>query len=175
MWFWEQLGATPLAQWVQVTPFVFASFEALHLVGIALFFGSILLLDLRLVGVGPVLNVKLAAHHILPITIGAFLLITLSGLMLFMSAPDRYIVSVSFQAKAALMVAGGINLALFHTGLWRRVGDWGDRPDTPGVVKAFGVVSILVWVGAIVAGRWMGYEPRLPPGSESLDVLMQWL
>jgi len=172
---WDQLAASAPAQWVQLTPFVFALFESLHLVGVAFFFGSILLLDLRLIGVGPALSVRLAARHILPLTIAAFLLITATGGVLFISAADRYAASVSFQLKALLMVLGGINLALFHTGVWRRVETWGERPDTPALVKAFGMISILVWIGAIVAGRWMGYEPRPLPSGAGLEVLEAWL
>jgi hypothetical protein len=174
MTLWETLARSELASWIQLTPFAFAAIESLHLVAVALFFGAMVLLDLRLVGIGPALPVRLSARHILPLAIAAFLVITITGILLFVSAADRYIVSVSFQVKVLLIILGGLNLAVFHTTIWRRVDDWGTRPGAPGVVKVFGALSILVWVATLVAGRWMGYEPRLPPGSDAL-VLIPWI
>jgi hypothetical protein len=59
--------------------------------------------------------------------------------------------------KMGLMVAAGVNMAVFHFGLWRGVGAWDDRPTPPTAVRLTGLLSLILWICVIVAGRWVGW------------------
>ena len=125
--------------------------NALHIIGVALLFGAIVALDLRLTGwrraAGPVDNV---ARLLLPVAIGGLLLAIPAGLLLFATDARAYAASPLFQAKMLL-----IALAIGNV-LWLRTSDWrGERPQRR-VALAAGV-SIALWLGAIVLGRMVGY------------------
>ena len=69
-----------LATWIQLTPYAYATLEGIHLIGVALFFGSVFLLDLRLLGVMPQLHAGAAGRFLLRIASPAFVLLAVSGL-----------------------------------------------------------------------------------------------
>ena len=168
--FWLELARGDLATWVQLTPYVYAIFEGVHLVGVAFFFGSIFLLDLRLLGLIPGLLAGPAGRFLLRISVPAFVLVTVSGALLFVPSADRYAASPIFFAKMGALALGGLNALAFHIAAWRRVDAWGEAARTPWTARTTAVVSVLVWVSVIALGRWLGYERREPPEVD-LDTL----
>jgi hypothetical protein len=125
--------------------------NALHIVGVALLFGAIVALDLRLIGwrraAGPVDGF---ARLLLPVAIGGLALAIPAGLLLFATDARAYVASPLFQAKMLL-----IALAIANA-LWLRRTDW--RGPTAGLGAApAAAASILLWLGAIVLGRMVGY------------------
>jgi hypothetical protein len=125
--------------------------NALHIVGVALLFGAIIALDLRLIGwrrtSGPVDSV---AGLLLPVAISGLLLAIPAGLLLFATDARAYASSPLFQAKMLV-----IALALGNV-LWLRTCDWrGERP--PRRVAVAGAASMLLWLAAIILGRLVGY------------------
>ena len=168
--FWMDVARGDLATWIQLTPYAYATLEGVHLVGVAFFFGAIVLLDLRLLGLMPELLAGTAGRFLLRICIPAFALLLLSGALLFVPSADRYAQSPVFFAKLAAIAAGGVNALAFHLAAWRRI-DAADRGTrTPWTARATAVVSMLVWISVIALGRSMGYERRDPPPSD-LDIL----
>jgi hypothetical protein len=155
---WETISETPVAIWVGESIYGFALLEGMHLIGVALLFGSILMLDLRLIGVSRGLSFEWTRRHILPVSWVGFALILFSGLGLFAVHADLYVLETSFRLKLGLIVLGGVNMVAFE-GLIRRGADtWDQFRQTPFAARASGFLSIAVWFGAIVYGRWMGYE-----------------
>jgi hypothetical protein len=167
---WQELASGPLATWIQLTPYAYATLEGIHLIGVAAFFGAVFLLDLRLLGVIPQLHAEPAGRFLLRISVPAFVLLAVSGVLLFVPSADRYATSPVFLAKASAIGAGGLNALAFHVGAWQRVGAWGQGTRTPRAARSAAVVSVLVWITVIALGRWMGYERRDPPPSD-LDPL----
>ena len=168
--FWLGIARGDLATWIQSTPYVYAMFEGIHLVGVAFFFGSIFLLDLRLLGLMPGLRAGPAGRFLLRISVPAFVLATVSGILLFVPSADRYAASPVFFTKMGAVAAGGLNALAFHIAAWQRVDSWGEGPRTPWTARTTAVVSVLVWVSVIALGRWIGYERREPPEVD-LDTL----
>ena len=70
--FWLELARGDLATWIQLTPYAYATLEGIHLVGVAFFFGSMFLLDLRLLGLMPQLLAGPAGRFLLRISVPAF-------------------------------------------------------------------------------------------------------
>ena len=77
--FWLEIARGDLATWIQLTPYVYAVFEGIHLVGAAFFFGSIFLLDLRLLGFAPQLLAGPTGRFLLRIAGPAFAVLAVSG------------------------------------------------------------------------------------------------
>ncbi len=171
--FWLELARGDLATWIQLTPYVYATFEGIHLVGVAFFFGSIFLLDLRLLGLMPQLHAGPAGRFLLRISVPAFVLLAVSGILLFVPSADRYAASPIFFLKMVAIVAGGLNALAFHVSAWRRIDVWGRRARTACTARSTAVVSFLLWLSVIALGPWMGYERREPPDVE-VDAL-PWL
>ena len=144
----EQVGPiVALRESVLAYPLV----NAAHIVGIALLFGAIVALDLRLIGwksaAGPS---DAVARLLLPVAIRGLLLAIAAGLLLFATDARAYVASPLFQAKM-LLVALAIGNAL-----WLRRIDWrGSRPNRRVALAA--AASIMLWLGAIVLGRLVGY------------------
>ena len=135
-----------MRQWMWLYPAV----ETVHIVGIGLLFGSIAVLDLRLIGFSRGISVKTLASHVLPWTAASFLLIIPSGLMMFTAHAGDFISSPVFLTKMCLILAGGLNAALFHAGGRLRHG--GDA-----LAKAQGLLSLGIWIAVIICGRWIAY------------------
>ena len=146
-----------MREWLWLYP----SVEVVHIVGIGLLFGSIAVLDLRLLGVSRNLSVKRLARHVLPWTAASFLLIVPSGLMMFSAHATEFIDSGVFVTKMLLILAGGLNAALFHAITYRTVDVW-DAEEMrhlapPPSARLAAALSLLLWVGVIACGRLLAY------------------
>jgi len=126
-----------------------------HIIGLVLFVGSILMLDLRLVGFArslPALNV---ARALTPIMIFGFVLQIASGILLFSADARPLWNNPVMQVKAALIAFGLVNALTFRA-LWnRRLADWDEA--APGIARTQAGLSLLTWLGVAVCGRFAGY------------------
>ena len=109
-----------MRQWLWLYP----SVEIVHIAGIGLLFGSIAVLDLRLLGFSRSIPVKKLSAHVLPWSIAAFVLIVPSGLLMFAAHATEFIDSEVFVVKMLLIMAGVLNAALFHTITFRTADVW---------------------------------------------------
>ena len=109
-----------MRQWLWLYP----SVEIVHIVGIGLLFGSIAVLDLRLLGFSRSFPVKKLASHVLPWTLGSFLLIIPSGFLMFTAHATEFIDSEVFLLKMGLILAAGVNAGVFHTTVFRSADVW---------------------------------------------------
>jgi len=150
--FLHQLGA-PIRQ----SLWLFPALETLHILGFALLYGSVAIVDLRLMGLGRALPVSRLAAHALPWTKGAFLLIVPSGLAMFVGHVDDYLTSPVFGVKMTLLAAGIANAAALHRGPLRGVGAWDVDAMPPSRVRIAAALSLLLWTGVIVCGRLIAY------------------
>jgi hypothetical protein len=165
--FWEELARGDLATWIQLTPYAYATLEGVHLVGVAFFFGAVVLLDLRLLGAMRQLEAGAAGRFLLRISVPAFVLLAASGALLFVPSADRYASSPVFLLKLGAITGGGVNALAFHLATRQGAGGWEQRSrHTPWNVRTAAVVSVLLWIAVISLGRWMGYERRDPPPAD---------
>ena len=146
-----------MRQWLWLYP----SVEIVHIVGIALLFGSIAVMDLRLLGVSRSIPIRTLARHVLPWSAGSFLLIIPSGLLMFTAHATEFIDSEVFVIKMLLIMAGGVNAALFHTITFRTADVWDSEEmrklPPPPSARAAGAISLLVWISVIACGRLLAY------------------
>ena len=146
-----------MRQWLWLYP----SVEIVHIVGIALLFGSVAVLDLRLLGLSRHIPVRTLARHVLPWTAASFVLIVPSGLMMFTAHASDFIQSGVFVLKMGLILAAGLNAALFHTITLRTADVWDSeemrRLPPPPSARLAGALSLLLWISVIACGRLLAY------------------
>jgi hypothetical protein len=149
---WFDTSAVGL--WIRDSRWIFPAIEAVHIVALALLFGAILMLNLRLMGV-TLTNKPMSqlARDLSPWVSCSLLIILGTGIMLFSSEAMKSYASVPFQVKMVFLSAAMI----FHFGVFSRVA----KTDFASVHKIWSklaaVVSILLWLGVGVAGRGIGF------------------
>jgi uncharacterized protein DUF6644 len=157
--FCQWIFQTPLSVAIRESIWVYPILNVLHCVGILLVAGTIVVVDLRLLGLGlrraPVSSV---VRQVLPWTLTGFGFMALTGSMLAWSEPVRLYRSLFFPWKLVFIAMAGLNALLFHLGVYRGVGAWDSALLTPVRARIAGAVSIVCWICVIAAGRAIGYE-----------------
>lgn len=155
------LEASGLGQAMRQWLWLYPSVEIVHIVGIGLLFGSIAVLDLRLLGFSRTFSVRRLSGHVLPWTAASFILIVPSGFMMFTAHATEFIESEVFVLKMLLILAAGVNAALFHTITFRTADVWDTeemrRLPPPPSARAAGAISLLLWISVIACGRLLAY------------------
>lgn len=142
-----------MRQWLWLYPAV----ETVHIVGIALLFGSIAVFDLRLIGFSRSLPVRRLASHVLPWTLGSLVLIVPSGLAMFVAHATELIQSPVFALKICLIFVAASNAAAYHAAAARRGLQWDAVERPPVLVRLAGAVSLVLWIAVIACGRLLAY------------------
>jgi len=130
-------------------PWAYPALEVVHIVGIALLLGNLVLLELRVWGRGAELPLAPLAALALKVSLAGFVLVAASGLLMFSAQPGELLANRSFVIKMGLVMLAGTNAAMFHAR------DGLKRLD--GFARSQTVLSIGLWIGAIICGRWIAY------------------
>lgn len=153
---WLQDSA--LGDAVRSTPFMYATFESLHILGIAVLVGPAFAFDLRLLGVGRRLGpVTKAARSLLPVSHVGLAVAVVTGIALFSAQAVGVAGSGAALWKLGLLLLAGLNVVVFHRGVYRRADEWADADVTPVAARVSAVVSMTTWTGVIFAGRFLAY------------------
>lgn len=151
------LEAAPLAVAMRHDLWLYPIVEIVHISGFVVLVGSIVVLDLRLLGFSRALPARALARHVVPWSVGALFVIVPSGFLMFMAHASDFVVNPAFQLKLALILTGFINAAVFHTGAFRRYADADRDLPVPAAVKAHAAASIAIWFSVIACGRLLAY------------------
>ena len=154
----ERLANVPLARAISDGATLFPWLESVHVLAIALVVGTIAVVDLRLLGYPA--HRKSADRlivELLPYTWVAFGVAAITGVLMFVSNAPSYAHNLKFQWKLALILIAGINMAVFHLTLHRRIAEWDELRPPPVAVRAAGAVSLSLWIGVVFLGRWIGF------------------
>jgi len=156
--FLKALEATGLATKIRDSLFIFPLLEATHVIGLALVFGTIAIIDLRLIGLASSQrSFKRMYSDILKWTWAAFVLTGLTGALMFITNATVYYHNFYFRTKMLLLVLAGINMGIFELTLGRRVDSWDKDPSAPPLGRVVGVLSIALWIAVIFMGRLIGF------------------
>jgi hypothetical protein len=137
---------------------LFPLIESVHVLAICLVVGSILAVDLRLLGLASIhRSVSRVTHEILPLTWCAFVVAVGSGSLLFISNATKYLGNGYFVAKIFLICAAGLNMAIFRAISAKDLPRWENETRLPLPARLAGGLSILLWVAVIACGRWIGF------------------
>jgi hypothetical protein len=162
--FLAAIESSGLGTYMREAPFGFVPVEIVHVLALTLVFGSIAMIDLRLIGLASLRQpVSTLTRDLLPITWVAFAMAVLSGSMMFMAKASNYFYAFEFRMKILLIILAGVNMIAFHRGPFRSIQSWDTQVPPPGQVRMFGLVSILLWVGVIFLGRFIGFAFEMAP------------
>ena len=157
------LETSTLADSIRENDLLFPMIESVHVVAICLVVGSILAVDLRLLGLAWVNRpVSRITHGILPLTWGAFVVAVGSGSLLFISNATKYLGNGFFIAKLCLIAAAGVNMVIFHFVAAKDMSKWDNDARLPLRARLAGGASLLLWIAVVACGRWIGFT--MQPG-----------
>lgn len=130
-------------------PWIYPGLEVVHIVGIALLLGNLVLLELRVWGAAAALPVEPLARWTLALSLLGFGIVALSGLLMFASRPAELLANRAFVIKMGLVMLAGLNAAVFHAR--------GSLARLDATARAQTVLSLGTWLAAIICGRWIAY------------------
>ena len=165
MWF-DQLIAlfenSSVADSIRENDNLFPLIESIHVLAISLVVGSILAVDLRLLGFAWTTRpVSRVTRGILPLTWCAFVIAVASGALLLISNATKYLANVYFVAKMILIAIAGLNMLAFHLIGARDQVRWDSEVRPPLAARFAGGLSILLWIAVVTCGRWIGFTMKI--------------
>lgn len=136
----------------------FPVIETLHVMALATVYGTIAMVDARMLGTAS-RNLRLSklTDELLPWTWKAFAVAALSGSLLFISKADTYWNNFEARAKFFCLALAGLNMLVYHVGMHRRIAEWDARLPPPTSVRVSGALSLALWTGVVFFGRWIGF------------------
>jgi hypothetical protein len=154
-WLANTDGSVALHESIYVYPVI----ESIHVLTLCLFLGLAVMLDLRLLGVGLARTpVSQLTERLMPWTVAGFVVMVISGALLFYGIPVRTYQNIFFRIKVVLLILSGLNAFVFHSTIYRRVAEWDTAPVPPLRARLAGGFSLLFWAGVVVAGRMIAYN-----------------
>jgi hypothetical protein len=80
-----------------------------------------------------------------------------TGALLFSSEAVKIHGNPAFRLKMLLLLLAGVHALIFQTSMSRQLADWDERASLQPVARIMGVTSLLLWVGIVTAGRFIGF------------------
>jgi hypothetical protein len=152
------LERTSFAETVRLTPRLYPVLMSFHVLGIALLAGPAFAVDLRLLGAGrDIVPVTVAMKCLLPVSHVGFAIVLVTGVTMFVAVALTAGASAAAPWKLGLILLAGLNILVFHTGIYRSVASWDINAAPPLAARAAAVVSAVCWTGVIFAGRFLAY------------------
>ena len=153
--FFQWVSTTAVGQAISQSPWEFAAIESVHLLALAVIGGAVLMLDLRLLGLGlrdqPIDRVAREAH---PWLVSSLLVMLVTGVLLFSSEPIKCYQSTAFWVKMSSLLLAMIFAFTVRT----KVALAGEGRVKPVWLKVVAVVSLTLWFGVGAGGRWIGFS-----------------
>lgn len=131
-------------------PWAYPALEVAHVLGIALLVGNLAALELRVWGVARELAVAALARLSLGLALAGFALVATTGLLMFATQPAELLANRAFTIKMGLVMLAGCNAAWFH--------GRGGLQRLDGLARAQTAVSLGLWIGVMICGRWIAYR-----------------
>lgn len=151
-----------LADAIRENDLLFPLIKSVHVLAICLVVGSIMAVDLRLLGLASVKRpVSDFTRGILPLTWGAFAVAVASGFLMFMSNATKYLGNGFFVAKLLLIAAAGVNMLVFHFLSASNQTRWDNQARLPLSARLAGGISMLLWIAVVACGRWIGFTMQI--------------
>lgn len=147
-----------IAMWMRGSLKAMPLIEATHVLAIATVFGTIFIVDLRLLGIaGTNRPYSLVAREMLGKTWAAFIVAVVTGIMLVTPNAITYYVNTAFRLKLLALLLAGINMVVFQLLTARTMPQWDSSPRPPTAARTAAIISLVLWTAIIFLGRWIGF------------------
>ncbi len=134
---------------IELSSWAYPVLEIVHIIGIAMLLGNLVLLELRVFGRGKNLPVADLARLSLGLALLGFSLAAMSGGLMFATRPAELLSNRAFTLKMVLLFTAACNAGWFHARQSLGKLDF--------TARALMVVSTLIWVAVVACGRWIAY------------------
>jgi uncharacterized membrane protein SirB2 len=152
------LEHTSASETIQSISWIVPTVQTIHILAITVVAGSILMINLRLLGVFAADQpLKDVAARFLPFVWWTLLVLLATGAIMIIGEPPRSLKNPAFQLKMMLLVAALIVTGIFQLLLRRDPGLGDAKAGRRGAAATIAVASMLLWTGIIFAGRWIAY------------------
>lgn len=157
--FCKWLASTKWSIALHESLYLYPWIESTHVLSICLFIGILIFVDLRLLGKSfNSVPISKFNSSLLPWSICGFILLVITGLLLFYAIPIRNYHNIFFRFKLLLIVFAGINMFLFHRRMKREGHLWDESEEIPSSVKRSAFFSLSLWIMVIISGRMIAYN-----------------
>lgn len=154
----DLIQASALSEWMRSSLKAMPIVEAIHVMAISVLFGTILIVDLRLLGFPNTRrSFTRVADELLRWTWSAFVVAAITGTLMFVANATTYYTNTPFRWKLLALLGAGINMAVFQLITFRTVAAWDKDAPSPLAGRVAGALSILIWISVIFLGRWIGF------------------
>ena len=136
---------------------LYPAVEIVHIIGFSILVGSVVMFDLRVLGLSRQISVRALARHLLPWSVAALLIIVPTGLLMFSAHAGDFLGNRAFQLKMALLLTAGMNAAIFHTGPFQSAATWDTHATAPLAARISAALSLVIWFSVIACGRLLAY------------------
>ena len=154
----KSVESSGLAAWIRDSLYAFPLIESFHVVGLTMVFGTIAIIDLRLLGLSwtyrPFTKIT---RDIVKWTWFAFALTVTTGLLMFITNAGVYFNNFQFRSKMVLIALSGLNMLVFELTAGRVVHRWDTDKAAPPAGRLAGALSLVLWISIIFLGRWIGF------------------
>ncbi|HEX4025377.1 MAG TPA: DUF6644 family protein [Steroidobacteraceae bacterium] len=152
------LSNTPLSLLIQNVSWIIPTVQTIHILSIAIVMSSVFMLHLRIIGpMGRGQPLAAVARRFLPWIWCTLVVLLLSGTTLIIGEPGRSLQNPAFLAKMSMLIAVVLLTLFFQRGLRRDALFWDSSAGRRASARLIAVVSLLLWVGILFAGRWIAY------------------
>jgi len=156
--FSDWLAATPVSMTFQTVEWIIPAVQSAHIIAIAIVMSSVIMVDLRLLGlVGQGQSISAAAGRFLPWVWWSLVVLLATGVILITAEPRRDLLNPIFQAKMVLLILAMIVTVAFQSAVRRNMDAWDRSPSLPRGAWVTAVASLLLWTAIVGCGRWIAY------------------
>ena len=152
----DWMVTTPINQLVLGYAWSWPTLESLHFLALCTLMGSLLIMDLRLIGFQRIIPLQ-AVHSLMPVAIVSFAINLITGLGFLFGDPRTYTANWAFWAKMILIVLAGLNFLVYFTKVEPMILKLGPNDATPASAKMVGAFSLIFWFGVLSFGRLLPY------------------
>jgi len=157
--FFQRMGDSSWSTGLHESRYAYDLIESVHVWALCLFFGLAVMFDFRLLGwTMKSVPVSEVARRLLPWTAVGFMIMVISGALLFSAIPLRSYQNIFFRAKMIMLLLAGLNVWIFHSGVYRRVTTWDVENLPPKAARVAGALSLVLWVCIVLSGRMIAYN-----------------
>ena len=171
----QAIHDSALSEWLRSSLKAMPIVEAIHVMTAATVFGTILVVDLRLLGwPGTTRSFSKLHGELLRWTWVAFVISVITGVLLFVVNSVTYYGNTAFRLKMLALLLAGINMFIFERMTSRTVAQW-DTGPTPSSARIAGALSLTIWISVLFIARWIGftkgYDFSIP---ENVDIQLNF-
>ena len=169
------LESSGVAETIRESLYLFPLIESVHVIGLTMVFGTIAIVDLRLLGIASTRrSFRRVASDVLKWTWAAFALTVATGFLMFITNAAVYYHNSFFRTKMILLVLAGINMFVFELTAARSVQLWDNDTKVPFAGRTAAILSLTLWITIIFLGRWTGFtttgRPSTKPEPDDVNI-----